>query len=452
MVEKNEHKFLLFGDNMLESKHVMDIVKEYCFKNEKIFSDSKIYGCPALPIFKFTYKNQILIIECRGNYDNWIDIPPKIKDYISFFDKPDVVLYDIENDKIIAAAEFTETVAVGNSQWQRSGRAVAAGIFGIPFLAVYPCVAEDRSQNTLREPTALLTEFFLKLSLEDPKSPILLLLGYDPYLETFNKNRKEEKLPIIERPVAGELIGKWFGLRLILSVDKNLRPDLIKIEDELYKWMFQTLNEKIKRGKKILKRIDNDLPYWNKRLNNPSNIKELRYHTLADISLVPWDGVSGKIATNSYFNKIFVKRIKKVLGNNLKTYVKGGKHFVIDSKYTKDVEKILIESYPPHKQYEWKIGFLDRDLPCAFIPLQGWQRGGLTLSDPNCGEAVAFPALFSSLKLRKSNIIFIIYGKPHKNWFDLYKKNNKLFRAIKNLGDLLCLDNENKPVSIGVIR
>ena len=442
------HTYLLFGDNIWESKAVMEKIREHCLTDE-LFSKIELGGCPALPIYTLHHKDIVFQVECRGNYNQWNDLPSKVHKYISFFDKPDAVLFDEENNKIIAAGEFTETVSVGNSQWQRSGRAVASAKLDVPFLAVYPCVAEDRSQDTLREPTALLTEFFLKLSLEDLDSPTLLLLREDPYLYEYNIERRKIGLPVLNKPEGDYYIGRWFGLRLLSSKDKSMRKYLIKLEREIYTQMFHTLYEHVLYYGKETTRVEKDLPLWGSKFENPTDIASIRKHTLRELSGIIWLGIQGKQASNSYFNKVVCPQL--LSKTTPKTYVRGGKHCIISSDFTKETEKILLEKYPPHEGHKWKLGKLNYSLPTSLIPLQVWQRDGEAYSDPNAGEAVAFPAMFDSLDKKQTNIIFIAYGKPSINWYsDFSRGGRKVWRAMKKLGDILCVDNDNDPISISL--
>jgi len=451
------NRFLLFGDNIWESKHVIELIEQYC---SDLLEDLRLEGCPSLPIYHLKYKGKEIIVECRGDYNNWKDLPKEVGDYINLFDKPDAVLYHVNKKKVVCAAEFTETVSVGNSQWQRSGRVVASTINNVPFLAVYPSVAEDDSQKTLREPTSLLTELFLKLSIDDPENPTLLVLREDPYLSSLNKKRLKQGLNKLKKFNGEKVIAFWFLYRILSNTDFKQNKNLLKLEKEVYKEMFKTLNEKTKKRNRIMKRIDKDLPYWSKILKTPKKFEELRAHTLSEVCLLPWRGISGKIASNSYFNKNFINSVKKRFGNIFRTYVKRGRYCIIESKYTRDVEKIILKKYPPLKEFFWEEGTLDQNLPIVFIPLQGWQREGLMLSDPNCGEAAAFPALFNSFEMKKTNIIYVIYGKPTEKWLNLYHKANsfgrqsKLFRVVKKLGDILCIDinngGDNKPTSINL--
>lgn len=434
----------------------MDKVCKYCLDEQGRTTQVTLAGCPALPVYAFEYKGASVTVECRGEYDNWQDLPQAVSDYVNTFDKPDVVLYDARNQRMVAAAEFTETVSVGNSQWQRSGRAVAAAMMKVPFLAVYPSAAEDRSQDTIREPTALLTEFFLILALQDRTNPALLLLRDDPYLSSLNSERCKNRLPVIERPSGDDLVGKWFGLRLLSILDESVRQELAPIEECIFDWMFRTLEDQVSVKTGAIARVENDLPHWKAVLGYPMNIHQLRQHFLGDISLTKWTGVHGGVASKSYFHQVVEPRLLQTTTNDIMTYVEGGKHCIIRPDHTQKVEAELRELYPPHEEFPWPLGHLDQELPCALIPFQGWQRQGKTLSDPNCGEAVAFAAMFRTLQTEKANVVFIIYGTPHPKWLDQYKQSirgeptNKLMRTVRALGDVLCLDNSGTPVSIAV--
>lgn len=447
-----EFNFLLFGDNGWEAKSVMESIKKY---SAEFFDKISLTGSPAMPIYLLETGENKIVIECRGNYSNWEDLPQKVDEYVNFFDKPDVIFYNLHEQKIICAAEFTETVCVGNSPWQRSGRVVSSTILNIPFLAVYPCGGEDRSLTSLRESTALLSELFLKLSKDAPEHPTLLLLKGGPHLVSLNKQRISNGLsPLNKNGENNKLISDWFALRILLQVNSSESKNLETIENKIYSRMFDTLFEECKKGNTKLTRVDKDIPLWNSKLNNPKNIKQLKKHSLIELSAIEWKGKTGKVATSSYFNRVFVNEVKNSLGSIFKTYVNGGAHCIIPKEYVKQVEKIILKSYPPSTEFNWKEGTLNSNYPLVLISLLGWQRGGKSLSDPNTGEAIAFPALFDSFEEKKANIIYFIYGIPHKNWLNQLKglKNNMLLKTVKKMGDLLCIDINNggdkRPISI----
>ena len=209
--------------------------------------------------------------------------------------------------------------------------------------------------------------------------------------------------------------------------------------------MFKSLNESVKlKGKNIITRIEKDLPYWNKYFNYPSSLENLKKHTLMEISKIDWSGISGKDANESYFSNVFLNKLRlKCKSSDIKTYVEGGKHCMLSSEYTPIIEKLIMELYPPHLEHSWELGSLKPELPTIFIPLEIWQRKGEAYSDPNAGEAVAFPAMFDFLHEDKANIIYFAYGIPHPNWYEHYLKNkSKVWRAINSLGDILCVDNK----------
>ena len=451
-----DYNYLLFGDNIWEAKSVIEKIVTSIRQNPLIdkVSDVKLKGCPAQAIYEFKYKTNNITITCLGNYSLWIDKFPEVKKYIDYFDKPDVVLFSLNKKEIVAAGEFTDTVSVGNSQWQRAQRFVAAAILRIPFLAVY-AFGEDRSQGTLRESSAILTYSYLKLSC-DSETPLFLIFKDSLYLNAHNQLRAKKGLGALSFPNGDEIIGSWFGLRLLNSIEKI--DALQKLEFKMQRFMFDNLYYDVQNYSHKISLVDKDLPaYHSKLTQKTTNIEDIKKVPFKDFCIFDWS-ISGKEINRSYFKKTVYPLVKKFF----KTYNRGGKFAIADKGYTKQIEEILFKNYPPNKNQNWSSPFLEYNKPTVLIPLQVWKKshknGGVSYgpNDPNGGESAIFPSLLDSINFNTTNIIYVFYGEYPFEWYTNFNNNGrKIYRAVNTIGKLLCVDNngsDRKPESFKLIR
>ncbi len=443
------HKYLLFGDNIWEARSVADeIVKQLGPESGiNLISEIHLNGCPSLATYSFKYKDNNISITCLGNYSLWVSSFPIVQKYIDFFDKPDVVLYSENQNKILAAGEFTETVQVGNSQWQRAQRFVSAIKLNIPFLAVYG-FGEDRSQSTLREANALLAYSYLKLSC-DYSTPAFLIFKDSLYLFAHNKRRTANGLDALVRPDGNKIIGEWFGLRLLNSIESQ--GLLIDKENEMYNHMFDSLYYNVKKSSRILRIVNNDIPKYPEKIgDNVRDLQIIKNTPFKDLCHYQVN-VSGSIANSSYFKTNVYPMIKDLF----KTYKKGAKFGISDKENTESIEEMLLNKYPPNPNQIWQKGLFNYSKPIVLIPLQMWQAAGY--SDPNGGEAVLFPSLLDSIDYNSTaNIVYIFFGIAPENWYSNFNANNqKIYRAVNTIGKLLCVDNNGNsedPESFKIIR
>ena len=119
--KSNRKEFVLFGDNVIECLTVLNqsIEQDLC-KFIGIY-----YPYLHIPIYIYQYKNFNIFIKAAGYFDRWL-LPKSVREYVNKYDIPDIVFYSIDSQKILMAAELTETASVGNSEIQREGRRAAA--------------------------------------------------------------------------------------------------------------------------------------------------------------------------------------------------------------------------------------------------------------------------------------------------------------------------------------
>lgn len=149
----DHQEFILFGDNLLEC---LSLLNPAVSQTDLWDFRYVVYEPVDRPIYVFaSSEGSYISIAACGNYTNW-PLPQKVSDLIFRYDLPDFVLYSISSQAVIFAGELTETASVGNSQWQRELRKIAAAELGIPFVYQIGYSGRDDSLNKVREPTSLI--------------------------------------------------------------------------------------------------------------------------------------------------------------------------------------------------------------------------------------------------------------------------------------------------------
>lgn len=149
----DHEEFILFGDNLLEC---LSLLNPAVSQADLWDFQYVVYEPVDRPIYVFASSEGSLIsIAACGNYMNW-PLPQKVSELIFRYDLPDFVLFSISSQAVIFAGELTETASVGNSQWQRELRKIAAAELGIPFVYQTGYSGMDDGLNQLREPTSLI--------------------------------------------------------------------------------------------------------------------------------------------------------------------------------------------------------------------------------------------------------------------------------------------------------
>jgi len=234
-ITESEHveSFVLFGDNITECLSVINqtISHDYC----KFIGVH--YEYLHVPIFVYKFKNIFFVIKVCGFYDRWV-LPETVFNYINYHDLPDIVFYSINDQKILFAAELTETASVGNSELQRDGRRVAAAKLGIPFIYQTFYSGYDKSQEKIREVTSKISYSSL-LYTSIYETPSLVL-----YLE--NPNKKHRVSSSRSYKTSENFVGDYLLLSMINKYDEaNYFEELIikflesaieyLIEDKVYR-------------------------------------------------------------------------------------------------------------------------------------------------------------------------------------------------------------------------
>jgi hypothetical protein len=444
----NPHCFIVYSDNILESTNILDLLS---FDNDFLNIIGVSYEPVDQPIYLFKDKdsNLFFCIKVAGRYENW-DLPGNVDSIIHFIDKPDFVIIDGLDGKGVFVGETTGTANVGNSQWQREGRKIAAAEKGLPLIYQTYYSGTDRSMykqedidggkemGQVREPSSLqvINHFIYSLRYKTPS-----LVIYYP-------NDEYDNIIGLNRDYAGkELFKHYISVCLLYQLDSKHKKIKKEIENEIYKRMLSFITEDVNNRKSIIKRIDKDFPVEPASSilkNNGDNfIKFVVDYINGDVvfndkfDITKWDYST----FSSWSHRYKGTQLLNLLENSkipTFSYLKGATKagFVLD---TKKLINFLNSIYP--KDFGKFEAKLNPNIPTLFIPTLMFQKKEdkfIYKVDPATGEIVAFAELFArDIKNVKSmnTLIYVHVEGPNS-----FSTTTKLFRAIKRYADCLIIN------------
>jgi len=249
---QREHcrNFVLFGDNILECLSLLNpaVAQSQLWEFVHIAFEQL-----EMPTYVFrSHSGQLISVSTRGVYSNW-SLPARVSELIYKYDLPDFVLYDIDEDVIVFAGELTETASVGNSQWQRELRKIAAAELGVPFVYQTAYSGKDDGQDTIREPTSLLVHNALLYSVRHRVPSLVFFV--EPNIESSRSRERSDSL-------APSRISDLFIAHVLEQIGE--KSQLVRlIETEILRSMVRYLKEPkladLKRGR-TTSRLERDLP------------------------------------------------------------------------------------------------------------------------------------------------------------------------------------------------
>jgi hypothetical protein len=448
-------EFLLYSDNILEGVTLLNYLTQ---SDDLLQFEGVLYAPIDQPIYVFKDDdNNNYSIKICGSFDRW-QLPDDVDAIRSFVDLPDYIFYSVSSKKAILAGENTETASVGNSQWQREGRKVAAAKIGVPFIYQTFYSGKDESQDTIREPNSLQVYNQLIYSARY-KTP-----SFVAYFENnFDGSKTRVRTPIDSQA----LFSNYIKSVLLADTDIKNQPVKIELEKEFFTHMVSYLNEgkyKGSGGGAIEKeaRIMKDIPSLstnteNGIVGNSSDFVEdlvnriystdnnfATKYSITDLDsakLLDWNP-SLKAVNKKQIQPLLDHFIK--IGKPVKSFARNGKAGIVE---TESLKSYLKSEYPIYTEVFDAV--LTKDETVIF-PARVWKYSNakLTLSpDPESGEIVAFCELLAydinGNKKRNvfgNHIVNIPSSVKYSN-VEGHDGNNKINKAIANYIDLLILSN-----------
>lgn len=422
--------FYFYCDNMLEGIHILSLMEKF---NTQMNLIKRGFNGISNYISIYDIEGQQYTIIICSFYHNG-ELPRKVRQMINKIDKPDVVVYSLNENKIICGIENTETGFVGNATWQRHGRIMTFLKNEIPFIFFAYYSKKDASRNQKRKPSPLFVLSFFSLSIANSTPAIIALCDHED--ESQNIINKDRSKMIDCRPEA---------VSYILSLMQYGNKSDITFEK--------------------LKRCFYDMKYYYKKEIGRIREKELPQKTLEllrkedfEEELVAkiqnkdknyplfWEGNRSKKYISKWMpvtKKSFEVNNEKVgIGEYLKNQFKGIDFYQLSPKcpvgITFDTEKLAdkLSELKNTGNYFWEDS-LTLELPTIMILMRLTKNGQLSLPDPYNGRIPAFYELYKQSFGEMNCIIYLIDHSNQKEYDPELAKEMKIFKSINDYATIL---------------
>ncbi len=454
--KENINEFIIYADNILEG---ITLLNDLTLDDDHLKFYGVIYEPIDQPIYIFQdgYERFYAIKIC-GSYEKW-KLPKEVAEIKNYMDLPDYIIYSIQKQRVIVAGENTETASVGNSQWQREGRKIAAAKIKVPFIYQTFYSGRDESQKAIREPSSLQVYNHLVYSIRY-KVPSFVC-----YLENnFDNSKTRDR----EKADGQKLFYDYIKILLLNSIDNSFLSLKKVIEVRFYQHMLDYLAEikysdlKKKDAKSRLYKDFLCLPnlIYNSLLNSAevfsedlvqylyeeSKLKEKEF--IEKYPLLAFEENRFKNWT-SYKDKNNIKNILSYMdryGCVPKTYV--GRSAKVGLANLRCCKEFLCAKFD--EQQEKISSILNEDIyhDVLLIPLRIHKKskGKLTFApDPESGEIVAFSELFSKdiNGNKKRPVVGYCTVQTPEDFSIGKKEGTKLYKALAEYVDIIVL-NDNQ--------
>lgn len=126
--------FRIHGDNIIECSRTLHLISESLGVKPALSAEDSFYK----PVYHIDYQIYSITIELLPGYDRWgMSIDHVIESYGGCLrEGADSYITSIEKgqEQIILVIEYCSALPAGNNAWQRSGRAYASMMAGVPYL------------------------------------------------------------------------------------------------------------------------------------------------------------------------------------------------------------------------------------------------------------------------------------------------------------------------------
>lgn len=429
--EYNKSKvFYFYCDNMQEGMHILFWLEKY---NKEMILIKRGYNGISNYISMYNIDGEIYTVIICSYYHNG-ELPRLVRQIIYKIDKPDVVIYSKDEDKIICGIENTETAFVGNATWQRHGRIMNFLENDFPFVFFAYYSKKDNSQKTKRKPSPLFVLSFFALSIEKSTPAILSLYDHDDIEQNITNKDGSKMIDTRKESLSYILSLMRYGKESTITKEK-----LKKCFYDM-KYYYKTEIERIKENElpvetlNLLRKNNFEDEVVEKIENKDKNYPLFLKGDKSNKFLFKWKPVSEK-EYNLNNKKVGIYDYLNNQLNNIDFYQLSPKCPV---GITFDTE-LLINRLNERKNtgtYIWEDK-LDYRKPTVLVLLRLTKSGELSLPDPYNGRIVAFCEMYKQ-SFGSLNTIMYLMDHSNKNEYEVYKaKNMKIYKTINDYATML---------------
>ncbi len=425
----NGKVFYFYCDNLQEGVHILSWLEEYN---------------PEMRLVKRGYKgisNYISVYDICGEkytiiicsfYHNG-ELPTLVRQLIFKIDKPDVVIYLENENKIICAIENTQTGFIGNATWQRHGRIMNFLKEGIPFIFFAYYSKKDNSQNKIRKPSPLLVLSFFALSIQYKTPAVLSLFEHEDEKQNF-KNKDGSKMIDTRKESLSYLLSLMKDGQNSEKAFEKLKKCFYNMKYYYKKGLGRVKEKELpKETLKLLRKDNFEDEVVNKIKNLDTNYPIFFKGDRSKKYIFKWKPVSKK---QFYINEENVG-IKEYLENQFDYEVD---FYQLSPKcpvgITFDTKK-LIDTLNKKSNNYWEDILEKVNLPTIIILLRLMKGGELSLPDPYNGRIPAFYELYQQSFGEMNCIVYLIDHSTNDEYEVEKAKNMKIYKPISNYATTL---------------
>lgn len=417
----NGKTIIVFDDNVLEAVQIIEFLFKY--NKDKMIYKNMGFASVSEQVFVYEIDGEIYNFIAKGYYHNG-ELPIKVRHVIKELDKPDAVVYSVDDDKVLMGFESTATAFVGNATWQRTGRIINFVERGIPFafLAYYSKIDQSSKQSSLRVPSYLFNLMFIAISLKYSTPALLGFSEHDDPSQCLDplKPKMDMKKDIFR-----------FLLSLILK-DENSDDILEQCYSNMKNYYFGNDERTLKTNKEF---GNNSIEYVRDNDFGKMIVKDMKLKNnppLFDENL-SFEWKPKKIDEN--FKKCFSNIKIKILSKNCT--------MGITFETRKLVELLNKHNSVYVEDFFYRNGVSNLDNPTVIISLPLTKGKGKFTSDPYNGAIPAFAEMYKQ-SFPMANILIHIKDHSDKNEYDINKaKGQKTYKSITKYADIV-IDNSLK--------
>ena len=411
-----KNKYIIYGDNLEESMQIIRWM--YDFNREKMEFIGIEYTSLSEYIYKYKIKGEIYYFVAKAYYRNG-KLPYEVRHVIKELDKPDVVVYSVDKDKVLMGFETTSTTMAGNATWQRSGRIINFLELGIPFGFLAYFSKNDKSdKNVNKKPrvsSALFVLMFNMLSLKYHTPALVGFFEHPDRAQNIDSNNPNEDwrdpifkylLSIILEEDGQEYLKTcYYNMKNYYFDSKKIKSTNSEFGEDALEYM---------RRENFEEKIILDM----KMKNNPPFFKKEDF-------IFSWEP------------KIISSKIKELFPNI--EFYQLSKHCKVGITFE---TKKLIERLNEGKKEYVEDNFKNINEPTIIIQIKLTKfskkiNGLVATDDPYNGEIPAFSNMYLQ-SFPNANIMLLLYDHTSNNEYDVESlKGRKVYKAIDKYADIV---------------
>lgn len=435
----SERVFYFFGDNLLESIELVELFDKYNENSIELIE----FGFNTISQFirKYKINGEIYTFVLTSFFHNG-QLPDCVRQTLRKNDKPDVIIYSKDKDKVIFGVESTTSTLAGNATWQRTARTTSFIKSGIPFAFMSCFTKQDKSageNSTPRKASDLFVALYFALSLKYSVPALIGFYEHADLKQNLTLGKKDWRVDILHYLKA-------------LICEENDKKDLYleKCFDNMKSYYYGNDVERLADADSI---FSSECFKYVKDSNFSSNIvrdmKNKNNPPLFTRDLDKWRCRKYKVLDDNC-NFIYDYILNDVLDNELTEIDFYQLTDKCKAGITFDTSKLIsyLNSHSSHRGY-FQDYIKNINYPTVILPTKFRKRDSkagrmINTEDPYNGEIPAFYELYNQ-SFGPINFILLVFDHSNITNYDIRSlQNTKTYRTINNYVDLVIDKDYNK--------